>query len=80
MRLPGAAAGLSSSGGRGEFDLQVIAHRPADDLGAKEVHGDRQVEPGLYSRDVGDIGEPHAVRRSGMDPRACRSRLAGDRR
>lgn len=50
---------------RGEVDLHVIAHRPADDLAAEEVDDGRQIQPTLSSRNVGDIGEPDPVRRCG---------------
>src|SRR3979409_2446484 len=43
----------------------MIAHRPADDLAAVEVHDGGQIEPALIGLDVGDIGEPDLVRRGG---------------
>src|ERR1700731_4340388 len=43
----------------------MIAHRPADDLAAVQVHDGGQIEPALIGLDVGDIGEPDSVRRGG---------------
>src|SRR5258707_14445143 len=41
----------------------MIAHRPADDLAAVQVHDGGQIEPALIGLDVGDVGEPDPVRR-----------------
>src|SRR3954454_8059371 len=41
----------------------MVAHRPADDLAAVQVHDGGQIEPSLAGRDIGDIGEPDPVRR-----------------
>src|SRR3981081_4301751 len=43
----------------------MIAHRPADDPAAVQVHDGGQVEPSLTGLDVGYVGEPDPVRRSG---------------
>src|ERR1700732_1371891 len=43
----------------------MIAHRPADDLAAVQVHDGGQIEPALIGLDVGEIGEPDSVRRGG---------------
>src|ERR1700694_1895357 len=43
----------------------MIAHRPADDLAAVQVHDGGQIEPALIGLDVGDVGEPDPVRRGG---------------
>jgi hypothetical protein len=42
---------------------QMIGHRPTHDPAAVEVHDGGQIEPSLIGLDVGDIGEPDAVRR-----------------
>lgn len=39
----------------------MIAHGPADDLSAEEVHDGCQIQPPLCGRDVGDISEPDPV-------------------
>jgi hypothetical protein len=41
--------------------LQVIGHRPADDLACRQVLEGRQVHEALLGRNVGDIGQPHGV-------------------
>ena len=43
----------------------MILHRPADDLAAVEVQDGGQIEPALIGLDIGDVGEPDPVRRSG---------------
>src|SRR3954451_11364516 len=43
----------------------MIRHRPADDPAAVEVHNGGQIEPALIGLDIGDVGEPDPVRRSG---------------
>src|ERR1700692_759395 len=43
----------------------MIAHRPADDLSAVQIHHGGQIEPALVGLDVGDVGEPDLVRRGG---------------
>src|ERR1700737_3621313 len=43
----------------------MIAHRPADDPAAVQVHDGGQIEPSLIGLDVGDVGEPDPVRRRG---------------
>src|SRR6202035_3952371 len=43
----------------------MIAHRPADDLAAVQVHDGGQIEPALIVLEVGDSGEPDSVRRGG---------------
>src|SRR5258708_25259425 len=43
----------------------MIRHRPADDPAAVQIHDGGQIEPALIGLDVGDIGEPDPVRRSG---------------
>jgi len=55
-----------------EFDLHVIPHGPADDLSTEEIHDGRQIQPALRGRDVGDIGEPNAVRGFRCESRAIR--------
>jgi hypothetical protein len=44
------------------FGAQMIAHRPADDPAAVEVHDGGQVEPALVGFDVGDVSKPDPVR------------------
>src|SRR5215211_223116 len=39
--------------------LQVVGHRPADDLACRHVFESRQVEKALVSWDVRDIRQPH---------------------
>src|SRR6202790_1657966 len=43
----------------------MIAHRPADDLAAVQIHDGGQIEPALIGLDVGDVGEPDPVRCGG---------------
>src|SRR5882762_3302295 len=43
----------------------MILHRPADDPAAVQVHDGSQIQPSLIGLDVGDVGEPDPVRRSG---------------
>src|SRR3954468_4759073 len=43
----------------------MIAHRPADDPPAVQVHDGGQIEPSLAGLDIGDIGEPDPVQRGG---------------
>src|SRR5882724_3503376 len=43
----------------------MILHRPADDPAAVQVHDGGQIQPSLIGLDVGDVGEPDPVRRSG---------------
>src|SRR5256886_5783237 len=45
----------------------MIAHRPADDLSAVQIHHGGQIEPALIGLDVGDVGEPNPVRRGGYE-------------
>jgi len=45
----------------------MIRHRPADDPAAVQIHDGGQIEPALIGLDVGDIGEPDPVRRSGAE-------------
>jgi hypothetical protein len=45
----------------------MIRHRPADNLAAEEVHHHGEIEPALIGLNVGDIGEPDPVRRSGAE-------------
>ncbi len=48
-----------------ELGAQVVGHRPADDPAAVEIlHGD-EVEPALPGTEVGDVGDPAAVRGAG---------------
>src|SRR5260370_12935309 len=49
----------------------MIAHGPADDPAAVEVHDGGQIEPSLIGLDVGDIGEPDPVRRSPLPAAIC---------
>jgi hypothetical protein len=47
-----------------ELGAHVIGHAPADDREAVEVlHGD-EVQPALPGSEVGDVGDPAAVRRA----------------
>src|SRR3984893_14578413 len=55
----------------------MIAHRPADDLAAVQVHDGGQIEPALIGLDVGDVGEPDPVRRG--DGEAPREKMRGGR-
>lgn len=38
---------------RGEFDLHVIPHGPADDLAAEELHDGRQIKLAVPGWDIG---------------------------
>src|SRR2546423_1484063 len=44
---------------------EIVAHRPADDAAAVGVEYDREKQPALTGRQVGDVGEPQLVRPSG---------------
>src|SRR6266404_7688886 len=55
----------------------MIAHRPADDLAAVQVHDGGQIEPALIGLDVGDVGEPDPVRRG--DGEVALEQIRGDR-
>lgn len=50
------------SGPKGQFGAHMIAHRPSDDLAGREIEHGCEKQPSLAGRDVGDIGEPDAVR------------------
>src|SRR4030081_3254991 len=56
----------------------MIAHRPADDLAAVQVHDGGQIEPSLIGLDVGDVGEPDPVRRGGSE--VAVEQVRGDRK
>src|SRR5882762_2184654 len=60
-----------------QFGAQMIRHRPADDLAAVEVQDGGQIEPALIGLDVGDVGEPDPVRRSGGE--VAVEQVRGDR-
>jgi hypothetical protein len=53
--------------GRRQFGAQVIAHGPADDLAAVEIHDGGEIQPALVGWNVGDVGEPDAVGRRGRE-------------
>src|SRR6266545_3255548 len=48
-----------------ELGAQVVGHRPADDPAAVEVLDGDEVEPALPGAQVGDVGDPAAVRSAG---------------
>jgi hypothetical protein len=65
--------------------FEVVAHRPADDAAAVGVEDDREEEPALAGRQVGDVGEPQLVWPRGGEAatdevRRRRGRRVGDRR
>ena len=67
-----------------QLGLEVIAHRPADDAATVGVEHDREKQPALTGRQVGDVGEPELVRPSSGEAatdevRRRRGRGAGDR-
>src|SRR5919199_2945656 len=41
--------------------LQVIGHRPADDLARRQVLEGRQIHKALAGWNVGDVGQPHGI-------------------
>jgi len=45
-----------------ELGLEVVAHRPADDLAGVHVHHHAEEQVALERRHVGDVGEPEPVR------------------
>src|SRR5882672_5614737 len=55
----------------------MIRRRPADDLAAVQVHDGGQIEPALIGLDIGDVGEPDPVRRSGGE--VAVEQIRGDR-
>jgi hypothetical protein len=68
-----------------ELCFEVVAHRPADNAAAVRVEDDREKQPALTGRQVGDVSEPQLVRSSGREAatdevRCRRSRRIGDRR
>src|SRR5204863_2070863 len=44
-----------------KLSAQMIAHGPADDPTAVQVHDGGEVEPALIGLDVGDVGEPYLI-------------------
>ena len=50
-----------------ELCAQVILHRPADDPTTEEVLHGNEVEPALPGTQVGDVRDPHTVRRAGCE-------------
>jgi hypothetical protein len=46
-----------------QFTTKMIRHRPPDNTAAVDVKHDRQVEEARPGRDIGDVGDPQAVRR-----------------
>src|ERR1700722_4306152 len=56
----------------------MIAHRPADNPAAVQVHDGGQIEPALSGLDVGDVGEPDPVRRGGGE--VAVEQVRGDRK
>src|SRR5882672_2056261 len=60
-----------------ELGPQMIAHRPADDPTAVQVHDGGEVEPSLIGLDVGYVGEPDLVRCGGDE--APIEQVRGDR-
>ena len=45
-----------------QLRLEIVAHRPADDLARAHVHHDSQEQVALERRHVGQVGEPELVR------------------
>src|SRR5258708_37196393 len=45
----------------------MVLHRPADNPATMQVHDGGQIEPALIGLDVGDVGEPDAVRRGSYE-------------
>src|SRR5512146_2121346 len=60
-----------------QFGSQMIAHGPADDLAAVEVHDRGQVQPALTSWNVSDVGKPDAVWRRSHE--VAVEKVEGDR-
>src|SRR4051794_4363928 len=48
--------------GQRQLGAHMVAHGPADDLAGRQVEDGRQVQPSLTGRDVGNVGQPDAVR------------------
>src|SRR5580700_970437 len=60
-----------------QFSAQMVLHCPAHDAAAVEVKNGGQIEPSLIGLDVGDVGEPDPVRRSGGE--VAVEQIRGDR-
>jgi hypothetical protein len=54
-------------GCQGQVGAQMVLHRPADNPAAIQVHDGGQIEPAPIGLDVGDVGEPDAVRRGSYE-------------
>jgi hypothetical protein len=57
--------------------ISGIVHRPADHASGEAIDNHRQIDPALRSRNLRDIGNPHAIRLSDVKPaleniRRCR--------
>jgi hypothetical protein len=50
-----------------EVGLEVVAHRPADDLTAEHVHHHAEEQMALERRHVRDVGKPKGVRAIGAE-------------
>ena len=61
-----------------QVGAQMIAHRPADDLATVEIQDRGQIEPALIGLDIGDVGKPDPVRRSGGE--VAIEQVRGDRK
>jgi len=59
-----------------ELGAHVVGHRPADDRARVGVLNRGQVQPALPRAQIGDVGEPQHVRRSG--PELAFNEVVGD--
>ena len=50
-----------------QLGAQVRRHRPAHDPPAEHVEDDGQVEEARQGRNVGDVGDPQAIRRVSLE-------------
>lgn len=51
-----------------QLGLEVVTHRPADDLVGEHVHHDGEEQVALARLDVGDVGQPEAIGRIRPEP------------
>ena len=72
---------LPSSQGKGEsvegqLAGEAVARRPGDDAPGEQVEDCGEVQPACCGEDVGDVGDPGDVRRSGFE--VSREEIRGD--
>src|SRR5436190_1140866 len=50
-----------------QFAAEVIGHRPADDAPTVDIEYDSQVEEARPGRNIGNVGDPQAIRCGGSE-------------